>query len=65
MHSMRNFAPPPQTGPRSAPDGLMVSQEYRELILDPLELIIAVQKQTLRGSQSDLIEMIRVVSQTF
>ena len=37
----------------------------RELILDPLELIIAVQKQILRGSKSDLIQMIRVVSQTF
>ena len=37
----------------------------RDLILDPLELIIVVQKQTLRGSKSDLIQMVRVVSQTF
>ena len=40
-------------------------KNIRELILDPMELIIAVQKQTLRGSKSDFIQMIRVVSQTF
>ena len=37
----------------------------RALILDPLELIIEIPKPILRGSKSDLIQMVRVVSQTF